>query len=208
MNMSVDELRKRWFAWGIAQVMKVYEPLIRERKQKLLGGLEGHILEIGPGTGPNLKYLTPGTKWTGLEYNPHMFPYLAREAERCGLDFDLIQGSAQAIPLPDASVDVVLGTLVLCSVPDPQGVLAEVQRVLKPGGRYVFIEHVAGSPGSRIERIQQVMKPIWCCCADGCHPDRRSGETIRHSGFRELDLETFELRFPIVAPHVMGIARV
>jgi ubiquinone/menaquinone biosynthesis C-methylase UbiE len=199
-------LRRRWFAWGINQVMKVYEPRIAERKLQLFGGLNGRILEIGPGTGVNFKYLNPNVDWIGLEYNQYMFPYLAREADRYGIKHKLVQGSAQEMPLPDNSVDYVIGTLVLCSVPNPVQVLREIERVLKPGGRYVFVEHVAAESGTLTGMIQSVVKPLWCCCADGCHPDRKSWATIETAGFAEVAIDHFKLKFPVVSPHISGYA--
>ena len=197
---------QKLFAWGIAQVMRVYEPLIADRKRALFSSVTGHILEIGPGTGPNLKYLPKDVRWTGVESNPHMRRYLEGEAERLGLSVNLIDGSAQEIPLPDASVDMVIGTLVLCSVQNPQAVIAEVMRVLKPGGEYRFIEHVAatGRPSTKI--LQRVIKPVWHFCADGCNVDRRTWETLGASAFKSLDIKHFELAFPVVSPHIMGVA--
>lgn len=199
-------IRRRWFAWGINQVMKFYEPRIADRKRALFSPLSGQVLEIGPGTGVNFKYLSQNVQWIGLEYNQYMFPYLSREAERYNIQHELIQGSAEQIPLPDESVDVVMGTLVLCSVPNPEAVLREVQRVLKPGGRYVFVEHVAADPNTLTGVIQSVVKPVWRCCADGCHPDRKSWETIESAGFAEAVIDHFKLKFPVVSPHISGFA--
>lgn len=197
---------QRGFAWGIDQVMRAYEPRIAHRKQALLGDLTGRILEIGPGTGPNLKYFGPDVSWIGVEPNPFMHPYLRDEATRNGLEVEIVEGSAMELPLEEGSVDVVVGTLVLCSVPDPVQVLNEVHRVLRPGGKYVFIEHVAGPAGSWVARLQKFIKPIWRCCADGCHVDRRTWETVRQSPFKHIELEHFQLRFPVVGPHIMGVA--
>ena len=197
---------KRFFAWGIDQVMRFYEPKIAPRKRALFSGLQGNVVEIGPGTGPNLKYFSKSVRWTGVEPNPFMRKYLEREAERVGLEVELIEGTAMRLPFEDESVDCVVGTLVLCSVPCPETVVQEVKRVLKPGGRYLFVEHVAAPRGSWHARIQRAAKPLWCCCADGCHVDRRSWETIEAAGFEAAEIEKFNLDFPIVTPHIMGHA--
>ncbi|MCU0317391.1 MAG: methyltransferase domain-containing protein [Fimbriimonadaceae bacterium] len=198
--------RKRFFAWGIDQVMRIYEPQIAERKKRLFGGLSGEVLEIGPGTGPNLKYMSNDVKWVGVEPNPFMRRYLEAEASRLGINAHLIEGSALDIPLPDESVDTVLGTLVLCSVPDPSQTLKEVMRVLRPGGQYHFIEHVAAEKMTPTAYVQRFMKPMWCYCADGCHVDRKSWSTIEAAGFSEVEYERFHLKFPIISPHIMGVA--
>lgn len=202
----MKKLIQRGFAWGIDQVMRAYEPRIADRKRHLLGPLRGNVLEIGPGTGPNLKYFHPSVRWTGVESNPYMRGYLEREAQRVGLEVNLIDGSALEIPLPDQSVDAVVGTLVLCSVSDPLQTLREVFRVLKPDGRYYFIEHVAAAPGTRTAKVQDLIRPIWHCCADGCNVNRRTWETLRESPFECVKMECFELPFPIVSPHIMGVA--
>ncbi len=204
--MTHKPLIQRFFAWGINQVMKIYEPRIAARKQALFGGLSGRVIEIGPGTGPNLKYFSRAVQWTGVEPNPHMRKYLEREAERVGINAELLEGSAMKLPFEDASVDCVVGTLVLCSVPCPETVLAEVRRVLKPGGKYLFVEHVAARAGSYHDWVQRIFKPMWCWCADGCHVDRRSWDTIRAAGFQDSEIEHFNLDFPIVTPHIMGFA--
>lgn len=186
--------------------MKVYEPKIAPRKQSLLGELRGKVLEIGPGTGPNLKYYAKDVEWHGVEPNPHMRKYLEAEAARVGLGVKLQEASAMELPFEDGSMDFVVGTLVLCSVPDPETVVAEVRRVLKPGGRYVFIEHVAAPQGSWHAFIQRACKPLWRCCADGCHIDRESWNTVRAAHFSTTEIEHFNLDFPIVTPHIMGSA--
>jgi ubiquinone/menaquinone biosynthesis C-methylase UbiE len=186
--------------------MKVYEPLIAPRKRQLFDAVHGDIVEIGPGTGPNLKYFPKDVRWTGVESNPHMRKYLEREASRVGLSVHLIDGTAMSMPLEDESVEIVVGTLVLCSVPCPDTVLAEVRRVLKPGGRYLFVEHVAAPEGTWKARIQRFIKPIWHCCADGCNVDRRSWEPLNRAGFTDVKYERFDLPFPIVSPHMIGVA--
>lgn len=206
MGDSGIGFRQRFFAWGIHQVMKVYEPQVAPIKSELFGRVSGRVVEIGPGTGPNLKYLPQGVHWTGVEYNRHMFKYLEPEAVRLGLEYELIEGSAMAMPIADESVDWVIGSLVLCSVPDPEQTLAEVRRILKPGGKYAFIEHVRATPGSWTEFVQQAIKPVWCCCADGCHPDRRSWEVIESAGFSDCSIDRFRMRFPVVSPHIYGVA--
>lgn len=183
-----------------------YERLISSRKDRLLQGLVGRVLEIGPGTGPNLRFLAPEAFWIGVEPNRHMYGYLAEEARRRRRSIHVIQGSAEALPLADRSVGIVLATLVLCSVDAPERTLLEIHRVLEPGGRFVFIEHVAAPPGSWLRRGQRWIRPAWRRVADGCRPDRETDRLIREAGFDRVEMERFRLPLPLVSPHVAGMA--
>lgn len=188
------------------QARRSYEPLVRERKQALLGDLHGTLLEIGPGTGPNLAYYPRGARWIGVEPNPHMHPYLQAEAAQRGLQVELRDGRAEQLPAGDASVDVVVSTLVLCSVTDPTRTLSEVRRVLKPGGKFVFIEHVAAPPGTGLRRLQNLIQPLWTLLADGCHPNRETWTALEQAGFASLHIEHFRLPIGPASPHIAGVA--
>lgn len=202
---TLGRLHQRLFAWFMDQVDERYEELVRERKRRLLGALEGTIVELGPGTGPNLRYLDDDVHWIGIEPNPYMDPYLLEEVQR-PRRLHVIRGRAESLCFPDASVDAVLSTLVLCSVDGLEASLREIHRVLKPGGRFVFIEHVGAPSGSWLRRLQRWIRPAWKCVGDGCRPDRETGRHIRAAGFRRLELESFRLPLPVVSPHVSGIA--
>ncbi len=197
---------QRLFASLLASQSRKYPLYYDTRKRALLGDLRGEVLEIGPGTGSNLPYYARGVQWHGLEPNPAMFPYLQREAERLGLTVHLRQGQAEHLDADENRYEAVVGTLVLCSVTDSQRALREIRRVLKPGGRYVFIEHVAASPGSAQRHVQRIVAPLWSACGDGCHPDRDTGTAIDGAGFSRVHLEYFRLSVPIVGPHIAGFA--
>ena len=197
---------KRIHAWMLAHLNARYERLVAERKRGLFAGLQGHVLEIGPGTGPNLVYYPAGIRWLGVEPNPFMVPYLRTAAERAGLQVDLQPGTAERLPTEDSSMDVVVSTLVLCSVSDPGSVLREIRRVLKPGGRFVFIEHVAAPPGTRLRRVQKTIRPVWTFITDGCHPDRETGATIERAGFGQVRYEDFRLPLGPVGTQIAGFA--
>src|SRR5258708_33678544 len=127
-----------------------------------------------------------------------MFAYLEREAERLGMTIDLREGRAEGLDAADNSFDAVVGTLVMCSVRDPQRTLKEILRVLKPGGRYVFIEHVAAPRQSRTRRFQALVKPIWKLVSDGCEVDRETWATIQGAGFSRVQLDHFHVDTAIV----------
>jgi ubiquinone/menaquinone biosynthesis C-methylase UbiE len=199
-------LSKRLFARMMANRSGQNDELLGERKRSLLGGLHGSILEIGPGTGPNLAYYPADVTWVGVEPNPAMHPYLYKEAQRLGMQVVLHGVGAEHLPAADASLDAVVATHVLCSVGDQSRALQEVLRVLKPGGRFVFIEHVAAQPHTSTRRIQGWIRPVWQVFGDGCHLDRETWVAIQTAGFSAVELEHFNIGTPFVGPHIAGTA--
>ncbi len=199
-------LYQRCFAWGLSRGISAYERLVADRKRELFAPLHGTVLEIGPGTGTNLAYFAPDVRWLGIEPNPYMERYLQREAARLGRGIEVRGGTVERLDLMDASVDAVVSTLVLCSVRDQARALAEVRRVLKPGGRFVFLEHVAAPRGTWLRRAQRAVRPAWRLLGDGCFPDRETWQAIGRAGFVEVALERFQLPLPIMSPHVAGWA--
>jgi ubiquinone/menaquinone biosynthesis C-methylase UbiE len=199
-------LRKRVFAWALAKGNARYERAMADRKRTLLGSLTGTVVEIGPGAGANLVHYAPGVQWIGIEPSPYMQEYLRKEAEARGLQGELRTGTAERLGMPNASVDAVVSTLVLCSVPSVAAVLKEILRVLKPGGRFVFIEHVAAPRGTLLRFLQRVWRPFSIYFADGCRPDQETGEAIEAAGFSEVKLERFRAPLWPVSPHVAGMA--
>jgi ubiquinone/menaquinone biosynthesis C-methylase UbiE len=210
-----DELVRRcslpsWYrhmqAALLVHCMSAYEALVAARKRALFADLHGDVLEIGPGVGANLPLLPPSIRWIGIEPNPQAHRYVIQRAAKQGMTIDLRVGIAEALDVPDASMDAVIGTLVLCSIRDPEAALREVLRVLKPGGRFVFMEHVAAPRGSWLRRVQRLVRPIWKCVTDGCHLDRETWAVIQAAGFAEVNVERFWLPVGFAAPHIIGTA--
>ena len=199
------KLYQRLFAHFVASSRDRIDERHGALKRELLGALSGTVLEIGPGSGANLPYLPPSVHWIGVEPNPYMHPYLQEEAARLGRDVEVRQGRAEQLTAPDASVDAVVCTLVLCSVQEPAQALREALRVLRPGGRFVFIEHVAARRGSWQRRVQNLVQPLWTPLGDGCHPNRETWLTIEAAGFDQLDLVHFDIGVPFVGPHIAGV---
>ncbi|MEM1043420.1 MAG: class I SAM-dependent methyltransferase [Bacteroidota bacterium] len=202
-------LSARWFAWLLSHGEGFDREMYGAWKRDLLGPLAGTVVEIGPGGGVNLPYYGAGVRWIGIEPNVHFHAGLRKKAASLGLDADVRSGLAEQTGLPDGSADAVVSTLVLCSVDDPEAALAEVRRVLKPGGTFVFIEHIAAPEASGLRRVQRVIKPLWGVIADGCCPDRETGRRIEEAGFAEVQFERFEaeMPLPVVRPHIAGTAR-
>jgi SAM-dependent methyltransferase len=205
-QMSGLNLRKRLLAFALAHFHRSYEPKVADRKRALLAGLAGTVLEIGPGTAPNLVYLAHDIHWIGIEPNPFMHPHIRKRAARLGVSVDLRSGRGERLEVETASVDAVISTLVLCSVADVAATLREIRRVLRPGGRFLFMEHVAAPPGTGLRRLQRLIRPLSRCLADGCCPDRETGQAIEAAGFSALRYDRFTLALPIVGPHIAGIA--
>lgn len=199
-------LRQRWLAFVFRRGNRTYENKVEARKRALLTELQGTVVEIGPGAGANLRYFGTGVRWVGFEPNPHMRAALVVEAARLGRAVDLRQGRGEATGLEAGTVDAVVCTLVLCSVPDVDAVLREAARILKPGGTFVFVEHIAAPAGSWLRRLQKFVKPIWRLVNDGCDPERETVAAIERT-FDLSGVDRFRVPFPIVSPHASGVAR-
>lgn len=189
-----------------ARLAGPYEAAVAERKRALLGALSGRVLEIGPGAGANLTYFGRGVEWIGVEPSLPMQSHLRRRAGALGVRGRLVTGTAERLPQEESSVDAVVSTLVLCSVSDVARALAEIRRVLRPGGRFVFIEHVAAPAGTPLRRAQRRWRPVWRLVGDGCRPDQETARSIERAGFASLRVEPFDAGAGLLSPHLAGVA--
>jgi ubiquinone/menaquinone biosynthesis C-methylase UbiE len=171
-------------------------PRLAEYRGRVLSAAEGRVLEIGIGSGHNLPFYGRGAdEVIGLEPSPKLLA-MARRAEGArARAVDLIEGSAEAIPLDRASVDTVVTTWTLCSIPDASRALAEMRRVLKPGGRLLFVEH-GRAPEPNVVWWQDRLTPAWTCVAGGCHLNRAIADMIEGAGFAFDRLQTGYMRGP------------
>ncbi|CAL5338490.1 unnamed protein product [Camellia sinensis] len=248
---SIHPPRPDWYeelyAFILDKGSKAYEAEVAGFKSQIFTNLRGKaktVLELGIGTGPNLKYYASdnGVHVFGIDPNRKMEKYAQAAAATAGLppeNFKFVHALwpqiptvalglevAEALPLSDASVDVVVGTLVLCSVKDINMTLkvkisrsikpfynehttefAEVMRVLKPGGLFLFVEHVAAKDGTILRFVQGILDPLQQRVSDGCHLTRKTGEYISEAGFSDVDINmAFVSVASILGPHVYGIA--
>jgi len=154
--------------------------LARERA-RLLNPLRGDVVELGAGTGLNLPHYPAGARLVLTEPTPPMAVRLRERVARERPEAQVIEASAESLPLADASADAVVSTLVLCTVADVARTLAEVRRVLRPGGRLVLFEHVA--TGGGWGRVQRLLDPVQHFCARGCHLTRDTRRALEDAGF-------------------------
>ncbi len=181
---------------------------LHEQRRRALASASGSTLEIGAGTGLNLDLYPPTVTELHLtEPSPHMAARL-RQRRPDPRIVEVVEAPAERLPFEDDSFDTVTGTLVLCTVPEPQAALREVARVLKPGGRFLFLEHVR-SPEARLARWQDRLEGPWKVFGAGCHCNRDTEAAIRASGLRLEEVERGEIpkSVPLVSPMVAGAAR-
>lgn len=174
----------------------------------LIGALHGTVLEIGAGEGANFDLLAPGVDWIGLEPDRRSVRHLRGNAERQGHLREPLMTGCESIPLADDSVDAVLGTLVLCSVRDQQRSLQEIARVLRPGGTFVFTEHIAAQRRTATYRLQVIAAPFTRLLDHGCDPARDTVSAIRSSPLEIVELHegAMPFAFGLSTPFVSGRA--
>ena len=178
-------------------------------RQELLSDVEGDVLELGAGTGLNLEFYGAGVRKVVLvEPDVLLHGPLRRRLAQSRLPGVISESAAEALPFPNDSFDVVVSTLVLCTVSDPWAVLAEIARVLRPGGRFLFIEHVIGAEGSRTAAWQLRLHDAWHSFACGCHADRDTRGALDASPLDIVEIAEGKWRGmpPIVQPLIVGSA--
>ncbi|MFB9310866.1 ubiquinone/menaquinone biosynthesis C-methylase UbiE [Agromyces hippuratus] len=163
-------------------------------EREFVGRVRGRVLEIGAGEGENFGALHVDVEWIGLEPDAERRAELATRAREWGHRAEPLDAMAESIPLPDRSVDAVVATWVLCSVADPAAALAEVRRVLVPGGRVVFIDHVVAPPRTVKRAVQRIATPFSARFCHGCHWDRDPARALADAGFVGDDVRPLRVR--------------
>ncbi|MBI4260730.1 MAG: class I SAM-dependent methyltransferase [Actinobacteria bacterium] len=181
-----------------------------EHRRRLLAEARGRVLEVGVGTGLNLPLYPPGVREIlAVEPEPHMRAEAEKAAAEAPVPVRVIDAPAERLPFDDGSIDTVITSLVLCSVEDLGAALAEIRRVLLPGGRLLFLEHVRAPEGSRLQRWQDRLERPWGFVGAGCHPNRDIAGAVAGAGFEIESIDAFDIGGPLVPvrPHVLGVAR-
>jgi ubiquinone/menaquinone biosynthesis C-methylase UbiE len=181
-------------------------------RESVLAEARGRLLIVGLGPGHDLDHLPAAvTSVVALEPSDSMRVVAqarVRSATDRGIAIEVMDAPAECIPLPDDSVDSALVAYVLCSVDDPRAALAELRRVLRPGGTLHVLEHVRARPGSVIRGLQRCVAPVWPLVAGGCQVDRQTGVLLEEAGFDVSGIkETRIMALPPVAPTLVGVAR-
>jgi ubiquinone/menaquinone biosynthesis C-methylase UbiE len=181
---------------------------LRQTRREALAEASGRTVDLGAGTGANLGlYPDAVTELVLAEPDPHMIKRLRTKVGEAGVAAEVVEASAQSLPFADSSFDTAVFTLVLCTVPDPAAALAEAARILRPGGKLLFVEHVrAEEPG--LARWQDRLEKPWRFVGDGCHCNRDTVATIEASPLTVERVERGRLfkAPPLVRPLVRGVA--
>lgn len=204
----------RWYAAFYERLSRMEEksPQVRRIREEIVGGAKGRVLEIGAGTGASFPYYTDAVdEIVATEPDPFMLRRARKAAASAARPIELHQAPAEELPFDDASFDTVVSTLVLCTVPSPARALAEIKRVLKPGGELRVYEHV------RYDHAfgafwQDLVTPAWRWFGAGCNPNRDTAAKIRKAGFEFATLRPSKELPPVppmafVRPHIVGVAK-
>jgi ubiquinone/menaquinone biosynthesis C-methylase UbiE len=200
------------FARFFDRLSALMEREVGAHRDRLLAGLSGRVIEVGAGNGVNFAHY-PDTVSEVVALEPEA--YLRRKAEKAGsrapVPVRVVDATADELPFDPASFDAAVASLVLCTIPDVPGALAELRRVLRPGAELRFFEHVRSDQSAKA-RVQQVFDRtgVWPWVGGGCHCSRRTVSTIEAAGYTVGDVASMNLgpSWGITNPHVLGVARV
>ncbi|XP_030054173.1 methyltransferase-like protein 7A isoform X2 [Microcaecilia unicolor] len=214
-----DPICKRFFSFAMSIFTRLFNRKMQQYKKELFstlgdfGGPSGQLtlLEIGCGSGANFQFFPNGCRVTCVDPNPHFQRYLSnslKENKHIRFERFLVASAEEMTQVATASVDVVVSTLVFCSVKNIDTVLSEIKRVLRPGGGFFFLEHVIGHASSWTFFFQQILDPTWQRLFDGCHLMRETWRNLEQAGFTELKLRhiTPPMKLNPANPTVLGYA--
>ena len=190
---------------------KVEQACLADWRRELLAQAKGEVLEVGAGTGASIQFYPDSVSRLVLsEPDPHMRKQLNERIKNIqGRENSLVHaGSAERIEAEDESFDCVVTSLVCCSIADLDAGLREIRRVLRFGGNFIFMEHVAAAPGTSCRRWQNRINPLWRKLMGNCHINRETEQAILAAGFEITRIERDKMRkvIPIVQPTIRGIA--
>ena len=195
-------------AWLFRALSNYMDKLFGPSKRRLFWRHPDTVVEIGPGAGANMRYMRKGTTLIAVEPNVHMHRHLKQCADQYGINLRIMNLVGEKIDLPDESVDFVVCTLVLCTVEDPYQCLLEIKRILRPYGKFVFIEHVKAKDHTVIAWLQNLLHKPWHWFFEGCHTNRNTKGYLLQARFTHLELEEYHLFSPFIPimPQIRGVA--
>lgn len=198
MSFYEEQILPRGIDWGMSG-----ERFSKLRKQ-YLEGVCGRVLEVGFGSGLNLPHYPDAvTHLYALDPSQLGRRLAAKRIQGAPFPVEFVELEGSRITLPDHSVDAVVSTWTVCTIPDPLAALKEILRVLRPEGKYYFLEHGL-CPDRRIARLQNLWNPIQKWCAGGCHVNREIDRLIVNSGFKMLSFKNFYMEGPRVLTYMYG----
>jgi ubiquinone/menaquinone biosynthesis C-methylase UbiE len=188
-------LYERWIVpWLLDLAMR--NRLLDHYRHQTVASARGLVLEVGVGSGVNLPLYGPAvTHVVGLDPSPELLRLASKRAAEVVIPVSLLRASAEHPPLSDSVFDTIVMTWTLCSIPNPMAALTEMRRVLRPGGRLIFVEHGL-SPEIRTARWQHRLTPYWKRISGGCHLDRKADDLIRAAGFQIDAIEMAYMQGP------------
>jgi ubiquinone/menaquinone biosynthesis C-methylase UbiE len=182
---------------------------LSEQRREVISHATGRTLEVATGTGLNLPhYPLAVTDLVLTEPYPHMLEILRHKVASSGRKATVVEAYAEKLPFPDESFDTVVATMILCSAEKPSLVLQEIARVLRPGGQYLFLEHIR-NPSPKIAQRQDFVQPAWYLFGNGCHCNRDTVETLKKSplAIKELSYGQIPKAWTILEAMITGRAR-
>ncbi len=198
MGFYEDQILPRGIDWGMSG--ERFSIL----RQEYLAGISGRVLEVGFGSGLNLPYFSDTvTHLYALDPSQLGRRLAKKRIQHAPFPVEFVELEGSRFGLPDHSVDAVVSTWTLCTIPDPTAALKEIRRVLKPEGKYCFLEHGL-SPDRRVARLQNLWNPMQKWFAGGCHVNREIDHLILNSGFKILDSKNFYMEGPKVLTYMYG----
>jgi ubiquinone/menaquinone biosynthesis C-methylase UbiE len=194
-------------AWFFDRFDGLIDRRLRAAKLELFRDVPATVVEIGAGTGANLRYYPAEATVVAIEPSPTMQARLVQRAQEHAVDLRIESSSAESLPFPDSSADMVVSTLVLCSVDDPLRSIAEIHRVLRPGGRFLFLEHVIAPRPGLLRAAQRIARRPWSWIFDGCDTCRDTESAICSLSWSAVDIRRrrpFDLMFFPVSEQIYG----